>query len=220
MLKRVIWDWKKNGKDFWSRPVTHAAYLGQRWLSHGKSTVLDLGAGLGRNSVYFAKQYNLRVTAIDISEYAINYVKQAAIEENVMVDAVKGDMFNTPFTSSSFDCVFAYDITSNLTTSEFEKLLAEINRVVKPGGEIYITLLSESSANYKNAKPEDHLDKNTIKVLDEDGTERHEFYVDIDDIVKYFGKFDFADEVIEYNVYNLQKSDIYTKYFGILLRKK
>ena len=35
---------------------------------------------------------------------------------------------------------------------------------------------------------------------------------------KYFNKFEFLDEVVEYNVYNLQKSDIYTKYFGILLK--
>ena len=196
------------------------AYLGQRWLSHGKSTILDLGAGLGRNAVYLAKQYGFRVTALDESEYAVNYTKQSAIEENVMVDVVKADMFNTPFNSSSFDCVLAFDVTSNLTTEEFTKLLAEINRVVKPGGEIYITLLSESSANFKNAKPEDKLDKNTIVVRDENGNERHEFYVDIEDIVKYFSKFEYVDEVVEYNIYNLQKSDVYTKYFGILLKKR
>lgn len=220
MIKYRAWDWKKNEKDFWLRPSMQSAYLGQRWLSYGKTTVLDMGAGLGRHSVYFAKQYGLRVTAIDVSDYAINYIKQAAIEENVMVDAVKGDMFETPFTSSSFDCVFAYDITSNLTTGEFEKLLGEINRLVKPGGEIYITMLSESSASYKNAKLEDKLDENTIKVVDENGNEKHEFYVDIDDVVKYFNKYEFLDEVVEYNVYNLQKSDVYTKYFGILLRKR
>jgi ubiquinone/menaquinone biosynthesis C-methylase UbiE len=220
MIKREIWDWRKNEKDLWMRPATHMAYLGQRWISHGLSTVLDLGAGLGRNSVYLAKQYRLRVTAIDISEYAVNFVKQSAIEENVMVDAVKGDMFNTPFNSSCFDCVFSYNVTSNLTTKEFEKLLTEINRIVKPGGEIYITLLSKSSAGYKNATKENMLDNNTIIVRDENGVEKHEFYVDIDDIVKYFSKFEILDEVVEYNVYNLQKSDIYSKYFGILVRKR
>ena len=95
MEKRYNWDWKKNEKDFWVRPVTHMAYLGQRWVSHGKSTILDLGAGLGRNAIYLAKQYGFRVTALDESEYAVNYTKQSAIEENVMVDVVKADMFNT-----------------------------------------------------------------------------------------------------------------------------
>ena len=64
------------------------------------------------------------------------------------------------------------------------------------------------------------LDDNTIIVRDENGVEKHEFYVDIDDIVKYFSKFEILDEVVEYNVYNLQKSDIYSKYFGILVRKR
>lgn len=219
MRKLVNWDWKKNEKDFWLRPVTHTAYLGQRWLSCGKTTILDLGCGLGRNSIYLAKQYGFRVTGIDISDYAINYVKQAAIEEDVMVDAVRDDMFAMPFTSSSFDCIFAYDVTSHLTKDQFQKLLAEINRVVKPGGEIYITLLSKSSANYKNAKPENMLDENTI-VIKEDGNTRYEFYVDINDIMEYFGKYEVIDEIVEYNVYNSKKSDVYTKYFGILLKKR
>ena len=107
-----------------------------------------------------------------------------------------------------------------MTTQEFERLLSEINRLVKPGGEIYITMLTQSSASYKNAKPEDKIDNNTIRVVDENGNEKHELYFDIDDIVKYFNKFEFLDEVVEYIVYNLQKSDIYTKYFGILLRKR
>ena len=125
-----------------------------------------------------------------------------------------------PFTSSSFDIIFAYDVTSHLKKEEFVKLLAEINRVVKPGGEIYITLLSKSSANYKNAKPEDLLDENTVIIKEEDGSQRYEFYVDINDIMQYFSKYEFIDEIIEYNIYNSKKSDVYTKYFGILIKKR
>ena len=46
MEKRNNWNWKKNEKDFWLRPVTHSAYLGQRWLCDGKNTILDIGCGL------------------------------------------------------------------------------------------------------------------------------------------------------------------------------
>ncbi len=220
MDKKVVWNWKKNEKDFWLRPVTHTAYLGQRWLCSDKKTILDVGCGLGRNLIYFAKQYGFRVTGIDNSEYAINYVKQAAMEENVAVDVIKDDMFNMPFKNGSFDCVFAYDVTSHLTSEQFLKVLSEINRVVKQGGEIYITLLSKSSANYKNAKPENMLDENTVVIHEEDGTQRYEFYVDINDIMQYFGKYEFVDEIMEYNIYNYKKCDVYTKYFGILIRKK
>lgn len=219
-MDKKVWNWKKNEKDFWLRPITHCAYLGQRWQCMGKRNILDLGCGLGRNTIYFAKQYGFRMTAVDLSDYAINYLKQAAIEENLVVDAVKEDMYNMPFTSSAFDCVFAYGVTSHLTSDKVGKLIAEINRVVKPGGEIYITMLSKSSSNFKFAKPEDLVDENTLRVVDEDGNEKFEFYVDIDDIKNYFKKFEICDEVVEYNIYNMEKSDNYTKYFGMLLKKR
>jgi len=61
MIKSKAWDWSKNESSYWLVPSIEACYLAESWKSKGLSKFLDLGCGLGRHSIYFARKV-LRLT--------------------------------------------------------------------------------------------------------------------------------------------------------------
>lgn len=55
-----------------------------------------MGAGLGRHSIFFAQQ-GFNVSAIDISDYGVNHLKEWAKKEDLDIDAKIGDMVSLPY---------------------------------------------------------------------------------------------------------------------------
>jgi len=109
--------------------------------------VLDLGCGIGRNSLYLANKYHVKVTAIDFSKNAIRLAKEHFSHENIhfVVDSI-----SEPFPLEDESVGLVLDIMSSfsLTEVEREKYLQEINRVLKSGGFMYVrTLKKEADKN-------------------------------------------------------------------------
>ena len=74
-----------------------------------------------------------------------------------------------PYQDDSFDCLLAYHVISHTDTTGIKKILSEIRRVVKNGGEVYLTLCSKNAWSYKEAGfPV--VDENTV-IKVEDGPE-------------------------------------------------
>ena len=58
MIKSKAWKWKLlnvKEKEHWTEPCFESFYLINRWLLNNKKDFLDLGCGLGRNAIQFAK---------------------------------------------------------------------------------------------------------------------------------------------------------------------
>ena len=56
MIKSKGWNWNivtDDKAEMWKNPSIESYYLLYRWKSQGKNTFLDLGCGLGRNSILF-----------------------------------------------------------------------------------------------------------------------------------------------------------------------
>ena len=80
MVQSKAWDWGKvSGKDvgYWKTPATESYYLASRWRGQGKQDFLDLGCGLGRHSVFFAKK-GFHTSAFDLSREAVEQTKKWA----------------------------------------------------------------------------------------------------------------------------------------------
>ena len=96
----------------------------------GKS-ILDIGAGLGESSVYFAS-CGAAVTSLDLSEEMVHFALRLAafhdvkIQSRVMAAESLGEPDNT------FDFVYVANTLHHLTDKS--ALMREINRVLKPGG--------------------------------------------------------------------------------------
>lgn len=171
------WDWEKNKDEFWLRPSEESYYLLERWKEKGFENFLDLGCGLGRHSIFFAKA-GFSVSSMDLSEFAVDGLNAWAEREKLSVHATCSDMLKLPYEDNSFNCILAYHVLSHTDTSGIVKIISELKRVLKPGGEFYITFCSKQTWSYKKSGyPK--IDENTVLKI-EDGPENNipHFYVD------------------------------------------
>lgn len=185
MVKSKGWDWEKADIDIWLDPAEESYYFCEKWKKQGRRSVLDLGCGLGRHSVLFAK-YGFKVTAVDISEYAVRSVREAEKKENLIITSKACDMRDLPYRENSFDCIFSYHAVSHTDTEGFHKILGKIKKVLKPDGEIFLTLCSKSAGSFREANYP-RIDENTV-IKKEDGPENDvpHFFVDLEDIRRLF----------------------------------
>ena len=220
MIESKPWDWSKNENNKWLIPSIESCYLAEAWTSKGFRDFLDLGSGLGRHSIYFAKK-GFNVNAVDLSDYGLEHLKDWAKKEYLTVKAQKCDMLNLPFLDDSFDCLMSYNVIYHTDTAGFLKTLAEIKRVLRPGGEAFLTLISKKTDSYLNADSSRRIDKNTI-LRNEHEVEYDvpHFFVDIDDIRNYFEDFEFIVDPIEQTEYDMKDSRQNSVHFNVVIRKK
>ena len=116
--------------------------------------ILDVGCGEGRNAVYFL-QKNYSIFGIDPNEVAIQYCRYLAKTINSQTDIHRfqvGDGAAIPFHAAAFDAVISSAVLHFAENhAHFWKMIAEIHRVLKPGGIFWMrmctgfgTILEES----------------------------------------------------------------------------
>jgi len=149
-------------------PAEESWYLMNRWKQCGFREFLDLGAGLGRHSIQFAEN-GFSVSAIDLSDIAMTGLKTTAIERNLSIETATGDMDGLPYTSGRFDCALAYHVIAHTDTIGIKNVIAEIGRVLREGGEYFLTLCSKKTWSYEQAGFP-RVDGNTVIKI-EDGPE-------------------------------------------------
>lgn len=96
-----------------------------------KESLLEIGAGTGRDSAFFQEQ-GLSVTCIDLSPAMIALCKEKGLNAHVM------DMTELAFPPESFDTAYAMSSLLHLKKRKFYLVLKEIEKILKPGGFVYI----------------------------------------------------------------------------------
>lgn len=125
---------------------------------------------------------------MDISEYAIDYLRKWAINENLTINAEVGNMTCLPYSDQSFDCIFAYHVISHTDTLGIKKIISEIERVLSPKGEVYLTFCSKESTEFVD-KRFPMLDKNTLICQDELELGIPHYYADMNDLKELLENF-------------------------------
>jgi ubiquinone/menaquinone biosynthesis C-methylase UbiE len=92
---------------------------------------LDIGCGEGHNTRLLAK-CGARVTAIDISGVFVQSAQQAEEQEPLGIDYNIASAVELPFGDATFD--FAVGFMSFMDIPETDRVLAEVHRVLNPGG--------------------------------------------------------------------------------------
>ena len=191
MVQSKGWDWENVIDTEYSvhlQPTEYGYYLAHKWKEAGYQSILDLGAGLGRHAICFA-QSGLKVSAMDISEYGIQHLQSWAENERLDIDTRVGDMMSLPYPDQSFDCVFAYHVISHSDTTGIQKIIHEIERVLKPNGEVFLSFSSKETTDFIEAvRPK--IDDNTM--LWQDGPDVGASpicYVDLSDIFQLLSRF-------------------------------
>ena len=182
------WNWEINTNDLWLKPSIESYFYVQEWKNKQFKNVLDLGCGLGRHAILFARN-GFNVTACDLSDYGVNHLNEWAGKENLKIETVVCDMLKLPFSENSFDAIFSYHTISHTDTIGVKKVINELKRVLRTNGELFLTLCSKETWSFKDAGyPK--IDENTV-LKQEDGPEDGipHFYVNLEDIQKLFNDF-------------------------------
>lgn len=114
--------------------------MGDRLENAGKDTrVLDLGAGYGGSGRYLAERFGCKVVCLNLSETQNDLnrklTKEAGLED--LVSVVYGDFENVPDPDGSYDIVWSQD--AFLHSGNRPKVLDEVKRLLKPGGQLVFT---------------------------------------------------------------------------------
>jgi 2-polyprenyl-3-methyl-5-hydroxy-6-metoxy-1,4-benzoquinol methylase len=93
--------------------------------------ILDLGAGLGETSVYFALQ-GARVTAVDISPQMLRRACQLAAFHGTSIETIASPLERLEVTEGDYDFVYGANVLHHVT--DIEATLLRARRALKIGG--------------------------------------------------------------------------------------
>ncbi|MGD1119077.1 MAG: class I SAM-dependent methyltransferase [Dehalococcoidales bacterium] len=199
-VKSKGWDWSKVSEDYWSVVSDEFLPVALRWQELGKKTVLDIGCGRGRHSLFLA-ELGFDVTAEDLSPEGIEELKQAAKKRKLdgKIKTVVCDMLEMPFPGKSFDCVLGFHSIFHTDYAGLEKIISQITRMLKQSGRLYITFNSKDNPSFRAP---DNVVVDEYTVIRHHGIEQgvpHTF-VEYDDIVRLLA---------DYNILKIQQIQDY-----------
>ena len=96
-----------------------------------KQSLLEIGAGHGRDSKFF-QENGLQVTCIDLSPEMVRLCQQKGLDARVM------DMINMDFPDHSFDAVYSLNSLLHVPKKQLTSVLQSIMRVLKEDGLFYL----------------------------------------------------------------------------------
>jgi SAM-dependent methyltransferase len=132
-----------------SEPAREATALFERT---GQKTVLELGGGQGRDSLFFASR-DLVVTVLDYAPSAIDAIAAKAIAaglEDRVTPLCHDVRTRLPFNDATFDCCYSHMLfCMALTEVELARLAADVWRVLKPGGLHVYTVRHTGDGHYR-----------------------------------------------------------------------
>jgi arsenite methyltransferase len=123
----------------------------ERFLTSGSGRVLDVGAGSGRAAIgVLLARSNTSAVGVDIYSgyWGIDENTPERFMKNARIAGVAeraaarvGDMRQLPFGDGEFDAVVSSYAIDHLRRSERPKAIAEVARVLKPGGQFLLLIV-------------------------------------------------------------------------------
>ncbi len=111
-------------------------------LKDSPAKVLDLCCGTGDLAIKIclAAEYDIKVKGYDLNSDMLGVARHKAESAGVHPEFIRGDASSMPFKNQEFDCITIGFGFRNLTWSNPGRNLhiAEMNRVLKPGGRLLI----------------------------------------------------------------------------------
>jgi len=108
-----------------------------RFWPEATGRFLEAGCGLAANALNLA-QRGADVTGVDLSANAVAAAQREFERRGVPGRFVRGDVRALPFDDGTFDCAYAGGVVEHF--SELDTALAELVRVLSPGGRLLITV--------------------------------------------------------------------------------
>lgn len=127
----------KNAKAYWDKnwtrwpedrePSSFARKALKLFTLKGALSVLDLGCGTGRDSLFFMEN-GLHVTAVDVSQAALDKIRRPNIRK------ICADLSDLALEPDSFNAVYAHLSLHYFDDAATRRIIAGVYQALKPGG--------------------------------------------------------------------------------------
>ena len=107
--------------------------------------VLEIGCGAGIDSAEFARN-GAKVASTDLTRAGTELTRDLLKESGLPSAVIQSDAKTLPFKNEAFDCVYSFGVLHHIP--DVETALAEIHRVLKPGGRLMVMLYHRDSLLY------------------------------------------------------------------------
>ncbi|MBI4777854.1 class I SAM-dependent methyltransferase [Candidatus Desantisbacteria bacterium] len=125
--------------------------------------ILDVGCGNGRHIVYLAKE-GFRVCGIDISQKSLDIAAKWLSREGLLdptPELKQGCITAIPYMNEYFDIVICFGVLDHLFFDDIQTAIAEIDRVLKPEGIVFLSLRSTRDTDCGRG---DEVEHNTFMI--------------------------------------------------------
>ncbi len=184
------WDqtWRsREESEEWGTPIDDVLHCATRLRLQGARTALDLGCGVGRHALALAA-LGFETTALDASESGLAEVAANARTRDLAIETMPGRMTDLPFADASFDYVLSWNVIYHGDGEVVAKAIAEIARVLKPGGTYQGTMLSKRRHDYGRGI---EISPNTFVQPDGSGDKQHpHFFCNAAELIALFDGFE------------------------------
>jgi SAM-dependent methyltransferase len=146
-----IWNkvYKSDSTFFGKEPSNFALLCFNHMIVNNVRKVLELGAGHGRDSIFFASN-GIEVEALDYSVIAVEILDKMTKEKRL---PIKQQLFDVtqplPFPDSCFDAAYSHMLLNmRFSLEDLHFIFSEINRVLKPKGFHFFSVRNQNDKSY------------------------------------------------------------------------
>jgi SAM-dependent methyltransferase len=124
-------------------PDDYVVRFGKRWLNlSGICKIVDMNCGAGRHTALLAA-LGYDVTGFDLSQNALDLAGKLLDTRGVSAQLRQGSSLAMPFAEASFDALVAWRSLHVFSSENIPRVVAEMRRVVRPGGKILFSTRSD-----------------------------------------------------------------------------
>jgi SAM-dependent methyltransferase len=159
--------------------------MANRDLAPGR--LLDIGVGGGRHAK-LAAELGFDAFGTDLSFVGLQHARERLLQAGLATDFLQASMLALPYADSSFAVVLSYGVFYYGTAEEMQQAIAEVHRVLRPGGKAFVVLRTTSDYRFGKGAP---VGRNTFQLEIDDTNEFRtiQHFLASADVPVYFNKF-------------------------------
>jgi tellurite methyltransferase len=143
--QKTLWDLKWGSIIEICKPSIYSKFFYDFVKIRNPKTVLDLGSGDGRDSLYFLEK-GLFVTAVDFSDVSLVRLRKNYNSTNLKTISI--DLRKLDFMENSFDLIYANSSLHYFTDFETKQIFNNLYKFLKPNGVLFVRCKSLTDSLY------------------------------------------------------------------------